>query len=311
MYDAFLKNVFADRRMIEALIRSHVPDWASDIDFSTLREETTALVSKKTLQRRRLDMAWSAKTPKGVGVLFLLEFQRTVDRLMALRTTTYGALALEGIAADPDFKAGDALPEFVHLVLYHGDGPWTAQERLADLFERSEPGRYRLVQWQGGDDADAAPDDIAALVLGLARNLSPEEMAEQLSALWRAVEARGDPGMERFVARTVATMLQLRDYPEGLERRGARTMAWEVDRFKQGMEELVQRGRREGRRQGQQQERAHVLGRLAARRFGEETAGRLSEVLGEVSSPDDIDRVTDALFDCATGDEFIRRVRTA
>ena len=222
---------------------------------------------------------------------------------MALRTTTYGALALEGIAADPDFKAGDALPEFVHLVLYHGDGPWTAPERLADLFERSEPGRYRLVQWQGGDDADAAPDDIAALVLGLARNLSPEEMAEQLSALWRAVEAKGDPGMERFVARTVATMLQLRDYPEGLERRGARTMAWEVDRFKQGMEELVQRGRQQGH--------ANVLHRLAARRFGEKTAGRLSEALGEVSGPDDIDRVTDALFECATGDEFIRRVRTA
>ena len=84
-------------------------------------------------------------------------------------------------------------------------------------------------------------------------------------------------------------------------------MAWEVDRFKQGMEELVQRGRREGRQQGH----ANVLHRLAARRFGEKTAGRLSEALGEVSSPDDIDRVTDALFDCATGDEFIRRVRTA
>ena len=72
-----------------------------------------------------------------------------------------------------------------------------------------------------------------------------------------------------------------------------------VDRFRQGLEELVQRGQ------------ANVLRQLAARRFGEETAGRLSDVLGEVSGPDDIDRVTDALFDCATGEEFIRRVRTA
>ena len=221
---------------------------------------------------------------------------------MALRTATYGALALEGIAADPDFKAGDSLPEFIHLVLYHGERRWTAPDRMCDLFERSEPGRYRLVQWQGGEEGDAAPDDLAALVLGLARNLSPEEMAEQLSALWHAVEAKGDLGVEGFVARAVATMLQLRDYPERL-RKGARTMAWEVDRFKQGMEELVQRGRR--------QERAHMLRRLAVRRFGEDTAGRLSEALGAASSPDDIDRVTDALFDCATGEEFIRRVRTA
>ena len=177
-------------------------------------------------------------------------------------------------------------------------------DRLADLFERSEPGSYRLVEWQGGGtEDDPHPDDLAALVLGLARNLSPEEMAEQLLALWRTVEERGDADLEGFMVRAVATMLQLREYPERLERRGARTMAWEVDRFKQGMEELVQKGRREGR--------ALLLRQQAARRFGEETAGRLSEVLGEVSGPDDIDRVTDALFDCATGEEFIRRVRTA
>ena len=145
-----------------------------------------------------------------------------------------------------------------------------------------------MVAWQGGGtEDDPHPDDLAALVLGLARNLSPEEMAEQLLALWRAIEESGDAGLERSMARAVGTMLELRDYPERLERRGARTMAWEVDRFKQGMEELVQRGRREGRRE----ERAHVLRRQAARRFGEETAGRLSEVLGGVSGPDDIDRV--------------------
>ena len=81
------------------------------------------------------------------------------------------------------------------------------------------------------------------------------------------------------------------------------------------MDELVQKGRRqgrqEGRREGRRQERAQVLRRLAVRRFGEETAGRLSEVLGELSGAEDIDRVSDALFDCATGEEFIRRVRMA
>ena len=68
-------------------------------------------------------MIWSADTVNGERVLFLLEFQRTIERLMALRTTTYTALTLEGIAAGPDFLPGDPLPEFVCLVLYHGDGP--------------------------------------------------------------------------------------------------------------------------------------------------------------------------------------------
>ena len=68
MHDAFLKLVFADRRMVEILIRGHAPEWAAKIDFSTLH-------------------------------------------------------------AGPDFQPGDPLPEFVYLVLYHGDGPWTAVPR--------------------------------------------------------------------------------------------------------------------------------------------------------------------------------------
>ena len=74
-------------------------------------------------------------------------------------------------------------------------------------------------------------------------------------------------------------------------------MAEVVDRFQQGMDELVQRGR------------AQVLRRQAAHRFGEETAGRLSDLLDELSGAKDIDKVTTALLECATGDEFIERVR--
>ena len=83
MHDTFLKSVFADRRMVEILVRRHAPEWASEIDFSTLREEPSGLVSRKTHQRRHPDMIWSAAAGKGRRVLFLLEFQRTVEPLMA------------------------------------------------------------------------------------------------------------------------------------------------------------------------------------------------------------------------------------
>ena len=52
-----------------------------------------------------------------------------------------------------------------------------------DLFERSDPGRYRLVSWGDGTGEDPSLDDPAALVLGLARNLSAEDMIAQLSVL--------------------------------------------------------------------------------------------------------------------------------
>ena len=318
MHDAFLKSVFADPRMAEILIRHHAPEWATEIDFSTLRAESTELVSKKTLQRRHPDMIWSADTSNGERVLFLLEFQRTVDRLMALRTTTYTALTLEAIAAGPDFRPGDPLPEFVYLVLYHGDGPWTAATHVADLFQRSDPGRFRLVRWGEAEGDDRLPDDLTALVLGLARNLSPEDMAVQLLALWRTIERRGDPSLDGFVGETVDTMLELRDYPKRLMKGGAKTMAEVVDRFQQGMDELVQRGVRQGieqgilkgTRQGRQQGQALVLRRQIERKFGRHTARQFSDLLAEFSGPEDIDRVTDALLECATGEEFIDRVQT-
>ena len=83
-----------------------------------------------------------------------------------------------------------------------------------------------------------------------------------------------------------------------------------VDRFQQGLQDLVQRareGRREGRREGQKT----VLRRQIVRRFGEDTAGRVSEVIEGLPGPDAVDRVTDALFECGTGEEFVERLRTA
>ena len=84
-------------------------------------------------------------------------------------------------------------------------------------------------------------------------------------------------------------------------------MAEMVDRFQQGLDELVQRGAREGRQQGQ----AMVLRRLIARRFGEDTAGQVSDVIEALPGDRGIDRVTDALFECGSGEEFIERVRMA
>lgn len=234
--------------MVQILLRHHVPEWADEIDFSTLREEPTQLVAKKTLQLRHPDLIWSADMVHGGRVMLLIEFQRTVERLMALRTTTYTALALEGIVGREDFRAGDPLPEFVYLVLYHGDGAWHAPTRVADLFRGSDPGRFRLVSWRKGEGA-------------------------------------------------VDTVLTLRGYPEAMKLGGATTMTEMVDRFRQGLDELVQRGRDQ------------LLHRQVTRRFGEATAGELSDLLDDLTRPEDIDKVTDALIECTTGDDFIERVR--
>ena len=299
MHDPFLKSVFADRRMVEILIRDHVPEWADEIDFSTLREEPTELVSRKTLQQRHPDMIWSADTAEGSSVLFLVEFQRKPERLMALRTTTYTALALERLVDEGDSRSGDPLPEFVYLVLYHGDGSWSGPDHVTDLFQRSDPGRYRLVSWREWAGAGRPRDDTTALVLSLARSLSFEEMAARVAALRLRVVERGDASLDAFMVERMGTMLRLRNYSEELKLEGAKTMTEVAERFHRSLDELVQRGARQS------------LQRLIARRFGKETAGQVSDVLEGLPGPEDIDRVTDAVIECGTGEEFIARVRTA
>ncbi len=315
MHDAFLKSVFSDRRMIEVLIQSHVREWAGELDFSTLRKESTQLISKRTLQRRHPDMIWSVDTLDGRKVVILMEFQRTVDPLMALRTTTYTALTLEGIASGERTRSGDPLPEFVYLVLYHGDRPWSAPDRVVDLFKRSDPGKFRLVAW-GEDKAEReSHDDLVGLVLGLARNLSARDMAAQMSALRMAVEQYGEADLDAFLFERMYTMLELRGYTEGLTQLREKTMAELVDRFQRSLDELVQEGRRQGIQQGARQGRDEgqvlLLRRQIARKFGDNTAGQLSELLDDLTGIDNIDRVTDALLECGTGEEFIERMQMA
>ena len=52
-----------------------------------------------------------------------------------------------------------------------------------------------------------------------------------------------------------------------------------------------------------------LLRRQIARKFGDDTAGQLDELLDDLNSLDNIDRVTDALIECATEQEFVERMR--
>ena len=67
-------------------------------------------------------------------------------------------------------------------------------------------------------DARRLPDAV-----GLASNLSPDEMAGHLSGLWRTIERHGDPGLAGLMVQSVDTMLDLRDYPVRLMKGGAKT----------------------------------------------------------------------------------------
>ena len=71
--------------------------------------------------------------------------------------------------------------------------------------------------------------------------------------------------------------------------------------FERGMEELVSRGRVEGR--------TTMLRQMASWKFGAETAEELSRLLARISDPGHFDQVARAILECGSSEEFIVRVR--
>ena len=69
--------------------------------------------------------------------------------------------------------------------------------------------------------------------------------------------------------------------------------------LEQGLEQGLERGRAEGRA---------LVGRLATRKFGAETAEQLSRVLEDIADPEGLAEVADAIIDCDSDAELFARV---
>ncbi len=66
------------------------------------------------------------------GLYLLLEFQSTVDRLMAVRLLTYVGLLYQDLAAAGEIPPGGPLPPVLPIVLYNGQAlPKWADDCLA------------------------------------------------------------------------------------------------------------------------------------------------------------------------------------
>ena len=84
----------------------------------------------------------------------------------------------------------------------------------------------------------------------------------------------------------------------------ASVRAWRDELVEQGQAQGIERGIERGRAD----ERA-LLCRLAARRFGTETAQRLSGLLESLKAAEELAVVGDWIMDCETGADLLARVR--
>ncbi len=317
MDDPALKKLFSHPRMIELLIRRHVPEWHGEIAYSSLERLPTELIDER-LRRRYPDMIWRARTIDGTtDLVLLLELQGRPERHMVLRTTTYNVLAVqELIEHDKELASGERQLAVESLVLHHGDREWNAPTRLRDLFRDSAPDTYRVVGHLPPDAPPPGPLDLPQMMLGLAGVATETDMIEQLPMLRRVVEGFGDEDFDQFMARGVKAMLRSKGFDTD-QLKEAMTMATVDTEFRRGWDAVRQEGIEVGREQGIVVGReqgvgvgqARILSDLATRKFGEETAKELSRLLARTTDGEQINRAAAAIVDCDVPDDFLARVR--
>ena len=86
-----------------------------------------------------------------------------------------------------------------------------------------------------------------------------------------------------------------------------RAAEWPKQWLREGREQGLAEGREQGREQGVDQQRA-LLCRMAAARFGADTAARLADVLAPIADPERLAEIGERLGSCNTAAGFLARL---
>ncbi|MDN3525296.1 Rpn family recombination-promoting nuclease/putative transposase [Halomonas sabkhae] len=135
-HDNSYKRLFSEPAMVRDLLTEFVQEeWVDQLDLDTLEKVSGSYVSDD-LRDREDDIIWRVRWGEGwLYVYLLIEFQRTVDRYMAVRVMAYEALLYQDLIRQKAFTPAGKLPPVLPIVLYNGDQRWTAAQNVADLVE--------------------------------------------------------------------------------------------------------------------------------------------------------------------------------
>ena len=318
--DAAYKNLFSHPRMVEDLLRGFAAvGWSDALDFESLQKLPAEFVSED-LRRRQGDGLWRVRfrDSRWLYVMVLLEFQSTVDRYMAVRMLVYAGLLHQDLIRRKELGPGGELPPVLPVVLYNGRSRWTAADDVAKLaapvgepLARYQPSqRYFLLDARAHEGDDLPRDNLVSALLGLENSRSPEDLKRAARALSEWLGRPGESELKRaFVQWAVRVAIPARLGAGNLHLALAQleedpTML--AERSNEWYEEAHERGREQGIEQGRAEERA-LLKRLAARKFGTDTAEPLAELLVGLTAPGQLAEVGDWIIECEAGAELLDR----
>ena len=216
------------------------------------------------------------------------------------------------------------LPDVLPVVLYNGTTPWKAPREFADLvqpaglaLESYRPSqRYHVVDEHHVAEEDLPEPNLVTAVIRLERIESPSDLIRVVDLLREWLQGPEDRDLRRAFTDWVRRIAE-RLVPGGEKLAAEMTLEdmrmTVVERVsewpKQWMREGFERGIERGIEQGRTEERA-LLERMAASRFGTDTAQRLSAVLVEIADPERLAEVGEWLVRCETAEEFLARAES-
>ena len=321
LHDENYKRLFASKLMVEHLLRACLPaDLLAAADFSELGELSTEYVSDE-LRKRHGDTVWRLRLGEHwVYLLILLEFQSEDDPWMALRIHTYTGLLYQELVRNEAPEVADGrLPPVLPIVLYNGSKLWTTTQQMRELVAPAGPWlapyqpeqRYFVLDLRRVADDDLPQRNLLRAVAALERSRSYADLLRvwEVLELWlrdpRAAELQRAfvdwiRQMAERLAPAGAVVPPVRSMEEVRMTLVERVAEWPKQLLREGREQ----GLAEGREQGVDQQRA-LLCRMAAARFGADTAARLAEVLAPIADPERLAEIGDWLVRCDTGAEFL------
>ena len=339
MQDSAYKSLFSSPRMVEDLLRGFAArGWSERLDFSTLERLPAEFVSDD-LRQRRGDGLWRVRFHDATWLYLVvhLEFQSKVDRYMAVRMLVYTGMVYQELVRRRDLGPRGELPPVLPVVLYSGSSPWTAAEDMASLIApvdealaRYQPShRYFLLDEGVQGEDDLPRRNLVSALIALENSRSPADLKRAMDALIDWLRGPGEQEVkrsfeewigrvlmpQRFGAEDPASMQPLEEVRTMLaERVKEWTRQWVEEGREQGREEGREQGREQGREEGREQgreqglaEERRLLCRQAARKFGDETAGRLSGLLDGLAAPGSLAEVGDWIIDCDVGEDLLDR----
>lgn len=136
-HDRRYKYLFSHPGFVERLLTSFVDEpFVMDLDFSTLERVNSTFVSEE-FARREADVIWKlAFRGRPVYLYLLIEFQASVDRLMAIPLLRYLAELYASLVAEGQEPP---LPVVFPLLLYTGDWRWSAARSTGEMIRPEIP----------------------------------------------------------------------------------------------------------------------------------------------------------------------------